>query len=105
MLPLLCTVQLNGMGVIQSKQQNKIDSTKFIINFEHLDSCRTIIIIGGIGSFFVVKNNIDKKRLEGLRIRQRMRESNLGTYEVSNDRFKSKSAEQLEFSKITNTAH
>uniref|UniRef100_T1GK06 Uncharacterized protein n=1 Tax=Megaselia scalaris TaxID=36166 RepID=T1GK06_MEGSC len=40
----------------------------------------------GIYSFILSKNSIDKQRLESLRVRDRMRKSNYGDYQVEEDR-------------------
>uniref|UniRef100_A0A182I624 Uncharacterized protein n=1 Tax=Anopheles arabiensis TaxID=7173 RepID=A0A182I624_ANOAR len=45
-----------------------------------------IISVLGIGAFVASKNSVDKNRYENMKIRERMRQSNVGQYEVKEAR-------------------
>ncbi|XP_058053864.1 uncharacterized protein LOC131205682 [Anopheles bellator] len=45
-----------------------------------------IISVLGIGGFVASKQSVDKNRYENMKIRERMRQSNVGDYEVKNPR-------------------
>lgn len=44
---------------------------------------RSVVCIIGVGSFYLSKKSVDKRRYEDMKIRQRMRESNSGEYTPS----------------------
>lgn len=50
--------------------------------FVPLSNFRTAVVSAGIYAFVLSKNSIDAKRVENLKIRQRIRDSNKGDYEV-----------------------
>ncbi|XP_053659727.1 uncharacterized protein LOC128708773 [Anopheles marshallii] len=45
-----------------------------------------IISVLGIGAFVASKQSVDKNRYENMKIRERMRQSNVGQYEVKESR-------------------
>ncbi|XP_035892604.1 uncharacterized protein LOC126556473 [Anopheles maculipalpis] len=45
-----------------------------------------IISVLGIGAFVASKQSVDKNRYENMKIRERMRQSNVGQYEVKEAR-------------------
>lgn len=53
-----------------------LQSAKFLLLFDS----RAFIVAAGIGAFVLSKQSIDAKRLENLKIRQRMRDANKGDF-------------------------
>ncbi|XP_019865375.1 uncharacterized protein LOC109594598 [Aethina tumida] len=45
--------------------------------------------VGGISLFYLSKKSIDQRRYESMKVRERMRQSNLGEYEASYRKFSS----------------
>ena len=48
---------------------------------------RAILVIGGVGSFAIVKSIIDQQRKNHMKSRERMKNSNIGEYEASTRKF------------------
>lgn len=46
-----------------------------------------ILVIGGVGSFAIVKSIIDQQRKNHMKSRERMKNSNIGEYEASTRKF------------------
>jgi len=40
-----------------------------------------VIVVGGVYSFYLAKKSIDKHRYESMKVRERIRKSNVGDYE------------------------
>lgn len=55
-----------------------------VIDFPRVSSlfCRTAFVIIGVGGFVVSKQSIDQKRYENMKIRERMKKSNDGEYQI-----------------------
>lgn len=56
------------------------NSTKIVISW-------SAIVAVGIYSFYLSKTSIDRKRYEHMKIRERMRQSNVGEYEHSSRKY------------------
>jgi hypothetical protein len=54
--------------------------------------CRTILVVIGIGGFALSKSSIDQKRYENMRIRERMKKANEGSYQLP-ERFEGRELE------------
>ncbi|KAJ8942080.1 hypothetical protein NQ318_004105 [Aromia moschata] len=46
-----------------------------------------IVTVSGLFSFYLAKKSVDKRRYENMKIRERMRQSNVGEYEQSYRKF------------------
>lgn len=48
-----------------------------------ISSCfRTIFVIIGVGGFALSRNSVERKRYESMKVRERMRKSNEGEYQI-----------------------
>lgn len=47
----------------------------------------SIVVVTGICSFYIAKRSVDTRRYENMKIRERMRESNVGEYTPSYRKF------------------
>ncbi|KAJ8972864.1 hypothetical protein NQ317_013606 [Molorchus minor] len=52
-------------------------------------SKKSVIVVGGVYSFYLVKKGVEKQRYEHMKIRERMKTSNTGEYEPSTRKFSS----------------
>ncbi|XP_056631575.1 uncharacterized protein LOC130897483 [Diorhabda carinulata] len=47
----------------------------------------SIVVVAGIYSFYLAKTSVESRRYENMKIRERMRESNVGEYTPSYRKF------------------
>ncbi|XP_050511688.1 uncharacterized protein LOC126887842 [Diabrotica virgifera virgifera] len=47
----------------------------------------SVVVVGGIYSFYLAKSNVEKRRYDNMKIRERMREANSGDYSPSYRKF------------------
>lgn len=55
--------------------------------FIWLIASRAVVIAGGIYGFVLSKRSVDQKRYENMKIRERMRNANVGEYEKERKSF------------------
>jgi len=51
-----------------------------VLTGETYNICRALIVSGGIGSFILAKNSINKSRYDAMKSRERMKKANIGDY-------------------------